>query len=95
MNPSRRDFIKSASLLSAGAVFIPNLMSCSPSGRLNIAVIGVGGRGQANWSKLINQKDPKWNENIVALCDVDDNRAAEAYNAMPNAKTFQRLSGYV
>lgn len=89
MNPSRRDFIKSASVLSAGAVFIPNMMSCSPSGRLNIAVIGVGGQGKSNWSKLINQKDPKWNENIVALCDVDDNRAAEGYKTMPNAKRFK------
>ena len=89
MNSSRRDFLKSASVLSAGAVFIPNLMSCSPSGRLNIAVIGVGGQGHSNWSKMINQKDPKWNENIVALCDVDDNRAAEAFSAMPKAKRFK------
>jgi len=89
MNPTRRDFIKSASLLGAGAVFIPNLMSCSPSGRLNIAVIGVGGQGQSNWSKMINQKDPKWNENIIALCDVDDFRAAEAYQTMPKAKRFK------
>ena len=89
MKTSRRDFIKSASVLGAGAVFIPNLMSCSPSGRLNVAVIGVGGQGKSNWSKLINQKDPSWNENIVALCDVDDNRAAEAFKAMPNAKQFK------
>lgn len=89
MNPSRRDFIKSASLLSAGTVFIPNLMSCSPSGRLNIAVIGVGGQGKSNWTKVINQKEPKWNENIVALCDVDDNRAAEAYKTMPKARRFK------
>ncbi|MEI7828826.1 MAG: Gfo/Idh/MocA family oxidoreductase [Prolixibacteraceae bacterium] len=89
MNSSRRDFIKSASLIGAGAVFIPNLMSCSPSGRLNIAVIGVGGQGKSNWSKMINQKDPKWNENIVALCDVDDNRAAEGYKAMPKARQFK------
>ena len=89
MKTSRRDFIKSASLLGAGAVFIPNLMSCSPSGRLNIAVIGVGGQGKSNWSKVINQKDSSWNENVVALCDVDDNRAAEAYKTMPNAKRFK------
>ena len=89
MSSTRRDFLKSASVLAAGAVFIPNLMSCSPSGRLNIAVIGVGGQGHSNWSKMINQKDPKWNENIVALCDVDDNRAAEAFKAMPKAKRFK------
>jgi predicted dehydrogenase len=41
-------------------------------------VIGVGGQGRANWSRLINQEDPKWNENIVALCDVDSQRAAAA-----------------
>ncbi len=89
MSSTRRDFLKSASVLAAGAVFIPNLMSCSPSGRLNIAVIGVGGQGHSNWSKMINQKDPKWNENIIALCDVDDNRAAEAFKAMPKAKRFK------
>ena len=89
MSSTRRDFIKSASVIGAGAIFIPNLMSCSPSGRLNIAVIGVGGQGRSNWSKLINQKNPKWNENIVALCDVDDNRAAEGFQAMPKAKRFK------
>jgi predicted dehydrogenase len=89
MTTSRRDFIKSASLLGAGAVFIPNMMSCSPSGRLNIAVIGVGGQGRSNWSKCINQKEPNWNENIVALCDVDDNRAAAGFKAMPKARQFK------
>jgi len=43
----------------------------------------------SNWSKMINQKDPKWNENIVAICDVDDNRAADAFRAMPKAKRFK------
>jgi predicted dehydrogenase len=89
MKSNRRDFLKSASALSAGAFFIPGLFSCSPSSRLNVAVIGVGGQGESNWEKLINQKDPKWNENIVALCDVDDDRAASGYKAMPNAKRFK------
>lgn len=89
MNSSRRDFLKISTAFTAGAFIIPGFISCSPSSRLNVAVIGVGGRGKNNWSALINQKDPKWNENIVALCDVDDNRAAEAYKAMPNAKRFK------
>ena len=89
MKPSRREFIKTASTLTAGAFFIPNLISASPSNRLNVAVIGVGGQGKGNWSKLINQKDPKWNENIVALCDVDDNRAADGYKALPDAKRYK------
>ncbi len=35
--------------------------------RLNIAVIGVGGRGQANWGAVCEA-----GERIVALCDVDE-----------------------
>jgi len=89
MKQTRRDFIKSAGAFSAGAFFIPNLIHYSPSNRLNIAVIGVGGQGRANWSRLINQKDPGWNENIVALCDVDLNRAADGFKTMPNARRFK------
>jgi predicted dehydrogenase len=79
---SRRNFMKTASAFSAGAAFIPNLISCSPSKKLNIAVVGVGGRGKANWSSF-----PE--ENIVALCDVDENRAAEGFNTFPNARRFK------
>lgn len=58
------------------------MISCSPNNRLNIAVIGVGGRGEASWSEV-----PA--ENIVALCDVDEKRAAEGFNAFPNAKKYK------
>jgi len=54
MKPTRRDFLKSAGAFTAGALFIPNLISCSPSNRLNIAVTGVGGQGKSNWGKLIS-----------------------------------------
>ena len=67
-NLSRRSFIKSTSIASSGLFLIPNFQSNAPNNRLNIAVIGVGGRGKANWGSVPN-------ENIVAMCDVDDNRA--------------------
>jgi predicted dehydrogenase len=89
MKPTRRDFLKSASVFSAGVFFVPNLISSPPSSRLNVAVIGLGGQGRANWSKLINQQDPKWNENVVALCDVDDTMAAAAFKQFPDAKRFK------
>lgn len=79
---SRRKFLRSATAFTAGAVIIPNLLSCSPSKKLNIAVIGVGGRGKANWSECTN-------ENIVAMCDVDDNRAAEGFNTFSKAKRYK------
>ena len=42
---SRRDFLKSTSVVAAGALIIPNLLSCSPNNRLNIALIGCGAYG--------------------------------------------------
>ncbi len=79
---SRRTFLKTTSAVVAGTLIIPNLFSCSASNKLNIAVIGVGGRGQDNWERLTN-------ENIVALCDVDDRRAANAFKTFPKAKRFK------
>jgi predicted dehydrogenase len=49
--------------------------------KLNIAVIGCGGQGAENLSRLAG-------ENIVALCDVDSNRAADAFKRYPKVKRF-------
>ena len=81
-NFSRRSFIKSTTAASTGLFLIPDFLKNPPTNRLNVAVIGVGGRGKANWSKI-----PK--ENIVALCDVDDNRAAAGYKIFPKARKFK------
>ena len=81
-NLSRRTFLKSSSAATIGAMIIPNLLSFSPNNRLNFAVIGVGGRGHAHWSKIPG-------ENIVAMCDVDDMRAAEGFKAYPKAKKYK------
>lgn len=81
-NLSRRSFMKTASASAAGLVFIPNLISCSPNNRLNVAVIGVGGRGQACWSQVPG-------ESIVAMCDVDDRMSAKGFEARPNAKKYK------
>jgi predicted dehydrogenase len=51
----------------------------APSEKLNIAGIGIGGRGLGN---LMSVKS----ENIVALCDVDDAHAAGAFKAFPDAR---------
>lgn len=80
---SRRKFLRSASAIGAGVAFIPNFISCSsPSGKVNIAAIGAGGRGAHNIKQCAD-------ENIVALCDVDDNRAADMFNQFPNAKRYK------
>jgi hypothetical protein len=54
----------------------------SPSEKLNIAGIGVGGRGGGDLKALES-------ENIVALCDVDWARARGAFNRYPDAKRYR------
>nr|WP_294082380.1 hypothetical protein [Proteiniphilum sp. UBA5384] len=54
----------------------------SPSDKLNIAGIGVGGMGCRN---LANMKTG----NIVALCDVDWRYAAKTFKDYPDARQFK------
>src|SRR5579859_4891599 len=54
--------------------------------KLNVAAIGCGGRGQ------VILDDAAKTENIVALCDVDEARAAasfERYGKQPKYKDFR------
>jgi predicted dehydrogenase len=53
-----------------------------PREKLNLAVIGCGGQGLENLRHVAEQ-------NIVALCDVDDRRAAEAFKQHPKARRFR------
>lgn len=55
----------------------------SPNEKLNFAAIGSGGQGASN----LRAADPT--ENIVALCDVDDRRAAPTYKRYPDAPRFR------
>lgn len=82
---SRRSFLKTASLASAVIAFPAILRSQqgrSPNDRLNIALVGVGGRGAAAVAGLKA-------ENYVAFCDVDDARAAKTYEEFPSVPRFR------
>jgi hypothetical protein len=50
--------------------------------KLNIALIGVGGRGRELLGGFMQVG------NVVAMCDVNDERAAKAYQMVPAAKKF-------
>jgi len=76
----RRDLLKSAAgltILRSGSL----RGQTAPSNKLNIALIGVWGRGTAHYNTLLK-------ENVVALCDVNDNRTKEALQIFPKAKTY-------
>src|SRR5689334_6017347 len=82
---SRRDFLKSATLASA-ALALPRLSrgesAATAGNKLDVACIGVGGRG---WDAVQAMK----NENLVAFCDVDDERAAKTYEEFPSVPRFR------
>ena len=86
---TRRSFVKSAASLSAGFMIIPNLKGYAPSKKLNLAFIGVGGRGGANLKGCARiDENGVAKHNVVALCDVSETRAAEGFKAFPKAKRF-------
>ncbi len=86
---SRRDFIKKLGIAASSFYIVPRHVLggkgyIAPSDKLNIAGIGCGGKGH---SDLVSS----WNngsDNIVALCDVDFNVAANAVKKWPDAKRY-------
>ena len=84
-NAHRRDFLKHSALIGAG-LFVGNSAraqeSDSPNEKLDIGVIGPGGRGAGNLAGVASQ-------NIVAITDVDDRRAAQAYSEFPQAARYR------
>jgi hypothetical protein len=64
---TRRDFIKSTSILAATAVTAPYFGRGQSAGdRINVACVGVGGKGDSDSSQAFGVGG-----NIVAVCDVD------------------------
>ncbi len=55
----------------------------SPNEKLNIASIGAGGKAASDITACAAT------ENIVALCDVDDKRAARIYEQFPKAPKYK------
>ena len=82
---SRRDFMSGAAATAAFAVVPRHVLGGSggtaPSEKLNVACIGVGGMGASDVNKMQT-------ENIVALCDVDRERAARMFKRYPEAKKY-------
>ncbi|MGD0500917.1 MAG: Gfo/Idh/MocA family oxidoreductase [Bryobacteraceae bacterium] len=71
---------------AAGFGSAPSLKSAgykSPSEKLNFASIGAGGQAAAN----ISEAAPT--ENIVALADVDDRRAASIFSRFPKPSKYR------
>src|SRR5262245_5693880 len=81
---TRREFLK-ASALAAGAATlgVPQLLrGQNLNSKLTIAAIGAAGKGQSDTDLCAS-------ENIVALCDVDQDHCASQLKKYPDAKYYQ------
>jgi predicted dehydrogenase len=83
----RRQFLGAAGTALATVTIVPRLVvarsgATPPSEKLNIAGVGVGGMGRGDLEAVSSQ-------NIVALCDVDMNRAADTFKRFPHAKIYR------
>jgi predicted dehydrogenase len=81
---NRRRFLRNSALAGVGiwvAGTARAAQSRSPNEKLNIGIIGAGGRGASNTGDVRS-------ENIVALCDVDENRLENAAKQHPQAKKY-------
>ena len=83
---SRRDFLKKAGIAAAGFTILPRHVAGgpgykAPSDKLNIAGIGIGGKGHPNLKGMSA-------ENIVALCDIDWKYGDVCFKDFPGAKKY-------
>lgn len=80
---SRREFIKTTALVAgASTIGFPAILSAkSPNEKLNIVQVGAGGKGSSD-------TDCCATENILALCDVDENTLRSRGRKYPKAKLF-------
>ena len=84
---NRRTFLTTTAVIGSGywiagrGVGASAQAGRSPNEKLNIGVIGAGGRGAANTAGCAS-------ENIVALCDTNEKALAAAQQKYPKAQTF-------
>ncbi|MBC8876150.1 MAG: Gfo/Idh/MocA family oxidoreductase [Planctomycetes bacterium] len=82
---TRREMLRTATVAAGvwtATGSLARAQTNSPNEKLNIAGIGVGGRGAADVNGAAH-------ENLVALCDVDEKRAEATFKRYPKARQFK------
>ena len=90
-NLARRDFLKRCSTTASYASIgywvsgstAPQAVAQTPNERVNIACIGVGGKGR------VDSRDANKYGNLVAICDIDEKHLAASAEKYPKAKQFR------
>ncbi len=84
---TRRQFLGNTALAGGSFLILKSALSvrsAAANDKLNIALVGVGGRGQWFTTTI-----PGLGQNLVALCDVDETKNADAYQQLPKARRFR------
>ncbi len=86
LSVTRREFVGAAAA-AASVMIVPRHAvaqsgKTAPSAKLRIAAVGAAGQARADLNNLTG-------EDIVALCDVDQQRAADSFKTWPKAQQFQ------
>lgn len=86
---SRRSFIKKTAVAAVGFSIIPRHVMgkgfIAPSDKLNVAIIGGGGKGHSDAINVWN----KGASHISAICDVDWNMSKKLMDKFPNAAKYK------
>jgi predicted dehydrogenase len=84
-NVTRRAFLRNVVVAGSGLIVLsdPRSVRGVPANeKLNIAGIGVGGRGAEDIQGVAS-------DNLVALCDVDEQHAAKTFEKFPAARRYK------
>lgn len=85
-NINRRNFVQHTAAIAGTGFWLSSqtdvALSASPNERVNIASIGVGGKGSSDCDDA-----GKFGQ-IVAICDIDDHRLKQKSQRFPDAKMF-------
>ena len=83
----RRRFLAGAASFAGGALIMPRVSvgSYRANEQVGVALVGVSGRG--SWFVSLLERDTAMRG--VALCDVDNRRAAEAYGKFPHLPKYE------
>ena len=80
---TRRTFLKNITAAGlVGSFVAPSIVRASANEKINLAHVGVGGKGKTDMM-LTSQ-----GHNVVALCDIDRKYLAEAGKLFPQAKIY-------
>lgn len=84
---SRRRFLSRAARGGSTLLLLSSsrsVWSAQANEKLNVALVGIGGRGQWFTGCI-----PNLGANLVALCDVDETKNPDAYRNLPKARKFR------